>query len=92
MFASRTLDDCKPLHLAVAGGFRDAGASLHAVALGREHAFAHGTLAVRATRRVSWFTFSSLASENCTNLPDLTLCLRHCHWRNRRWQFLAWFN
>ena len=53
-------------------------------ALGRDHAFAHGRLAVRGARRVRPMSSHSLLSGKRTKIPDLTLCLRHNHWRSRR--------
>ena len=53
-------------------------------ALGRDHAFAHGKLAVRSPRRVSPHSFQSRSSEKRTFFPALTLCLRLNHWRSRR--------
>ena len=53
-------------------------------ALGRDHAFAHGRLAVRTVRRVSAYSSQSRSSGKRTLFPDLTLCFRHSHWRSRR--------
>ena len=53
-------------------------------ALGRDHSFAHGRLAVRRARRVRPMSSHSLLSGKRTKIPDLTLCLRHNHWRSRR--------
>ena len=53
-------------------------------ALGRDHAFAHGRLAVRGPRCVSPYSVHSRSSGKRTHCPDRTLCLRQSHWRSRR--------
>ena len=52
-------------------------------ALGRDHAFAHGKLAVRCARRARPMSFHRRLSGNRTYFPARTLCLRHSHWRSR---------
>ena len=87
--------------VAVAGGFRDAGASIHAMApfpvaahrtgradfphpaLGRDHAFAHGRLALRCARWVRPRSLHRSSSGKRTNFPDRILCFRHSHRRSR---------
>ena len=53
-------------------------------ALGRDHAFAHGRLAVRDPRCVSPYSVHSRSSGKRTHFPDRTFCLRQSHWRSRR--------
>ena len=87
--------------VAVSGGFRDAGASIHAMApfpvaahrtgradfphpaLGRDHAFAHGRLALRCARWVRPRSLHRSSSGKRTNFPDRILCFRHSHRRSR---------
>ena len=87
--------------VAVSGGFRDAGASIHAMApfpvaahrtgradfphpaLGRDHAFAHGRLALRCARWVRPRSLHRSSSGSRTNFPDRILCFRHSHRRSR---------
>ena len=87
--------------VAVSGGFRDAGASVHAMApfpvaahrtgradfphpaLGRDHAFAHGRLALRCARWVRPRSLHRSSSGKRTNFPDRILCFRHSHRRSR---------
>ena len=53
-------------------------------ALGRDHAFAHGKLAVRGPRWMSPYSFRSRSCEKRAYFPARTLCLRQSHWRSRR--------
>ena len=60
------------------------GCSFPHPALGRDHAFAHGRLAVRDPRCVSPYSVHSRSSGKRTHFPDRTFCLRQSHWRSRR--------
>ena len=53
-------------------------------ALGRDHAFAHGKLAVRGARCVSPYSDQSRSAGKRRSFPVRTLCLRPSHWRSRR--------
>ena len=52
-------------------------------AFGRDHAFALGMGTVFRVRAMRPYSFCSLMSENCTNIPVCVLCFRPSHWRSR---------
>ena len=75
---------CLPLNRPALAGHTTGRADFPHPALGRDHAFAHGKLAVRGTRRVSPYSCQSRSSGKRTYFPNCTLCLRQSHWRSRR--------
>ena len=74
---------CPPLNAPAFAGRTTGRAVFPHPALGRDHAFAHGRLAVRCARRARPMSFHRRSSEKRTYFPARTLCLRQSHWRSR---------